>query len=179
MAFPHDYEARHFVRELQQQVREVERGQRAIKDADLLPRGSRLENGRVVMPGDSFILGVGLLIYVPIIALLTYWLFAYLARLSLEQYQHPTLMSYVVVPVASLALGITFYYVRERLNLISYAVIEIGVGMATAAQFASNFESGPLARIIALLAGLRIIVDGVARLVKFQALKKERSDANR
>src|ERR1700731_636466 len=108
--------------------------------------------------------GFGLLIFVPLVAAFVFWVFSILIEYALSEYAEPTTTFYIIVSTIALILGIAFHWIRDHLNLPAYAVIEIGVGMATAAQFARSGD--PLVRVLAFLAGVRIIVDGTSRFLK-------------
>jgi hypothetical protein len=102
---------------------------------------------------------------------LLYWALSAAIKFITTEFQDPSTTSVVVVPVAALLLGWIAYYLREWKRHWTYAVAEIAVGMAAAAQFAS--EGDALVRIIALMAGVRIILDGTKRFVDFTDLFKQ------
>lgn len=149
----------------------VESGRLNLEDATALPDGCHIEGGRVVFPSvGAFPIVLGTLLYVPLVALGMLYVFEVLIRVATSEYVRPSLISYVGVPSFALGLGVAFHWVRDRLKNRYYAILEIGVGMATAAQFAREGEA--LVRIFAFLAGIRIIVDGTNRFVTFSGIWK-------
>lgn len=168
-----DPETDYLIKEANRQRREVERGRLKLEDATALPEGTRLESGRVVMPGETFFSVLGLIILAPVTALIAFWAIDGLFNFAASQYARPTLASYILLPIIALILGSCFYWIRDRLNLPAYAVVEIGIGMATAAQFARDGEA--LVRVLAFLAGTRTIVDGISRLLRFTGLVRNQA----
>lgn len=106
------------------------------------------------------------LFIVPIIAFAAFWAINGILAFAREQYAAPGTAAYIVVPVLTLILAFIAYYVRETAKLIVYPMIEIGVGLAAAAQSVPE-KSSDLVRFVALLAGVRITVDGITRFKKF------------
>ena len=109
---------------------------------------------------------VSLVIFVPLIALAAFWAFNALFALARSEYATPSAVAYVVVPLLAFCAGFIAYFLRDVVKTLAYPIIEIGIGLAAAAQ-AVLPSPNDLPRLIALLAGVRIIADGIMRFFKF------------
>jgi len=103
----------------------------------------------------------------------TYYIFRGLFNIAESEYAQPTTVSLIAVPLLALAIGATLFWIREKLQNPYYAVVEIGVGMATAAQFVRVGLDDKIARVLLLLTGIRIIVDGINRFLRYTGLWKD------
>ncbi|ASP76515.1 hypothetical protein CDO28_34730 (plasmid) [Sinorhizobium meliloti] len=167
-----DPETDFMIKEAFRQKRAVETGKLKLEEATALPEGSRLEGGRVVFPGDTFFSVLAAVLLTPVGAAIAYGAIDGLLRLAASEYSKPTTLSYIAVPLIGLFLGAIFHWVRDQLNSRGYALAEIALGMAAAAQFTRDGDA--LVRVLAFLAGLRIIVDGISRYLKFSDLQAKR-----
>jgi hypothetical protein len=108
----------------------------------------------------------------PAAAVLAFLAFRGLYEIAASEYSQPSILSIIAVPALALAIGATFFWFRDKMKSPYYAVIEVGVGMATAAQFVMPERGNGLVRVMAFLAGTRIIVDGIHRFLRFSGLWK-------
>jgi hypothetical protein len=67
------------------------------------------------------------------------------------------------------------YFMREVRRSLTHPIMEIAIGLAASAQAVSP-ASGDLARLVALLAGIRIITDGIVRFFKLTKLRAASCD---
>nr|WP_299506547.1 hypothetical protein [uncultured Rhizobium sp.] len=171
MAFPIDPETRFLIKERQRQERDIIGGRLELKDATAFSNQARVEGNRVVEPGDGFINIIALILFGVLFSGLSYFVLRWLIIIADSEYSSPTILSYIVFPLVALLFGISFHWIRDRLNLAIYAVAEIGIGMATAELALGTGNA--LTRLLAFLTGIRIIVDGTGRLLKFTGLWKQ------
>src|SRR5262245_1783395 len=128
-----DPETNFWIREFARQKVRVEAGTLPLSEATAIPSGSRLEAGKLVIPSSGvgpFLVGIILL---PIVAFLFVSAFDYLIALSLPKKPSPA--DFAICACIALVVGVVFYWIRDHLNLSAYAILEIGFGVATAAQF--------------------------------------------
>jgi hypothetical protein len=97
MALSLDPETGFLINEGLHQKREVELGRMKLEEATALPEGSLFEGRRVVMLGDAFFKGFGLLIFVPLVAAFVFWVFSILIEYALSEYAEPTTTFYIIV----------------------------------------------------------------------------------
>ena len=109
---------------------------------------------------------LGAAIFVPLVAIAAFWAINALFWLARAQYAAPSAVIYFVVPALTFGIAILAYYLREVMRTVAYPIIEVGVGLAASAQ-AVPATASDLARIVAVLAGVRIMVDGIMRFRKF------------
>lgn len=117
----------------------------------------------------------GLIFLTPFAFGATYYLFRGLFRIAESEYAQPTIVSLFVVPFLALTIAATLFWIREKLQNPYYAIVEIGVGMATAAQFVRAGTDDKIARALLLLTGIRIIVDGINRFLIFSGLWRRKA----
>lgn len=103
-------------------------------------------------------------------AVAAFWLFDSLFTMAMPRRGSPSMFAYVLVPLFALMTGSAAYFMREVRKSLTYPIMEIGIGLAAAAQAVSP-ASSDLARLVALLAGIRIITDGIARFFRLTKLK--------
>jgi hypothetical protein len=115
---------------------------------------------------------IGAAIFAPLMAIPVFWAFSGLLHLAGEQYAAPTIVAYVGVPVLAFIVAAAACYFREIVRTVYYPVLEVAMGLAAAGQAAVPNPQG-LARLLALVAGIRIIVDGLTRFFKFLELKRK------
>ncbi len=118
------------------------------------------------MPADPWQAYMAAIIFIPVIAIAAYWAFNGLLSFFRSQYATPTMAAYIVLPLIAFFTAAVAYFLREVVKTLIYPVIEVGVGLAAVAQAVSP-QAGDLARLVAVLAGIRIIVDGFTRFFKF------------
>lgn len=105
-----------------------------------------------------------------VVAFLSFWALNWLFAMLRTQYADPGVAAYLIVPLIAVVLAGGAYFLREVVEARAYPMLEIGIGMAAAAQ-AVHPTAGDVARFLALIAGVRIIVDGLVRFVKFSKAK--------
>jgi hypothetical protein len=113
----------------------------------------------------------GTVILTPIVGFLLFWIIRWLLELAQRGIQLPSWLSYAVVVLLSMALAGGAYILREVKQAHLYAVMEMGAGIAIAAQAATP-GTGAVAKLLAVVAGVRIMVDGMTRYVKFRKNKE-------
>lgn len=86
-------------------------------------------------------------------------------------------VSYVIAGVGALVLGILAFLAREIKKWAIYPFLELAVGIVSAANCVRPGET-VLARMILLLAGVRIIVDAIKRLNEFLQLSDASDSGN-
>ena len=90
---------------------------------------------------------------------------------ALEFLNRPTFVPnwsfYGLVGVSALIVGATAYWLREVRRLRVYALTEIAVGVVMAALTLNPMPGGPLAKVLAVIGGVRIVVDGMKRFRDF------------
>ena len=108
-------------------------------------------------------------------AVAAFWLFNSLFAMAMPRHADPPVFAYVLVPLFALITGSAAYFMREVRRSLTYPIMEIGIGLAASAQAVSP-ASSDLARLVALLAGIRIITDGIVRFFKLTKLRAASCD---
>jgi hypothetical protein len=144
-----------------QELREVQAGKKRPEETGL-PRGTRIVGKTVVLPGSDVPVIIGSIIGIIFTALISFAAIHHFISIAATQFAKPTPSSFVIAPVLALGLGCGLYYLREHYKHIAYSVVEIGFGMATAAQVL-NVEGTSFVRVLAFLAGVHVIIEGIKR----------------
>lgn len=113
---------------------------------------------------------VGVIVFVLIAAVTTFWAFNGLFAMAGSRHWRPPMIAYGLVPLLAFITANVAYFMREVRKTLAYPILEIGIGLAASAQAVSP-GSGDLARLVALLAGARVMADGIERFFKFSELK--------
>lgn len=107
---------------------------------------------------------LSILLWTPFIAITAFAIFRGLITLAEAELAKPTALGSVIVALAAFLIALVAYFFREIVQTRLYPVIEIGVGMAAAAQ--APWAANGVVSVITMLGGVRIIVDGIVRYKK-------------
>ena len=165
MVYSPDHDMNHLLRLAMKEKRAIEAGHLKLEDATALPPGSRLEKGRVISDGDAFFGTLPMIIFMLVVIVAAYELISFLVTLDVSSLQLPKVPSALLLGCGILVLGAVLYWVREHVNSRVYALVEIGLGTGMALQVLNRDEN--LVQVLAFMAGLRVVVDGITRLVRF------------
>jgi hypothetical protein len=80
------------------------------------------------------------------------------------------MIAYRLIPLLAFITTNVAYFMREVKKTLAYPILEIDIGLATSAQAVSP-GSGDIARLVALLAGVRVMADGIERFFRFSELE--------
>jgi hypothetical protein len=119
-------------------------------------------------PSQPWMNVLSAVLWTPFVAIVAFAVFEAFISFAETERSTPSWWGILAIAMVILSLGIVAYAVRERVRTRLYPLAEIGVGIAaaSAAVHAPSNADG-LARLIAILAAIRIIVDGISRYALF------------
>lgn len=111
-------------------------------------------------------------VWTPFVGLFAFASFRLIMDFTTAERLAPTTWGILGIAFGALLFGVVLYIVREAVQTCLYPLGEIGVGMAVAATavYGTTTIDG-LARLLAILTGIRIIVDGITRFRKFTTVQ--------
>ncbi|MGE0238485.1 MAG: hypothetical protein AB7F09_03200 [Parvibaculaceae bacterium] len=179
--FPlNDPETKEMIKGAMRERRKIEAGKMTLKEAIHLPPGTTVDNnGKVELPasvGLSILFVVGSIVTTFIAAVVLFHVINAAIIWVATEYQAPTIRTHVLVALFAAPTGLLLFWLREFVRHELYGMLEAAFGIATALQVLRPDASG-LVRIVALIAGIRIVVDGIHRWWTFsgeRALAKGR-----